>query len=333
MIIISITILHPDAKIHIIQTQNNKKQILIEPTNNSTFLLGKYCETFYPLKLINMILKIKNPSCLIDEIKRDEDPSYVQQFLNNAILGYIDRSCFENKRILDFGCGSGASTMILGRMFPKSEIIGIDLSSKLLTIANARLKYYNLKNIKFIISPTHDNLPNEIGKFDFIILSAVYEHILPNQRKKILQQLWQIINQNGILFINQTPNRYSPIETHTTNLPFINYLPDDMVLKISRRFSKRVKKEASWNQLLRDGIRGGTVKEIIKMLEELFPRELTLLQPVYLGFKDHIDIWYANLRFNPIIKKIVRFILKRIKFISEYAFLHEITLAIKKNVN
>lgn len=331
MILISLKISYPDAIVHIDERPNNKIQISIEPKNNSIFILRKCCETSYPLDLIKLILKIKGPSYLCDEIMRDEDPSYVQLCLNNSILGYIDKSSFDNKRILDFGCGSGASTFILSRMFPKTEIIGVELDEQLLSIADLILKQYNLKNIKFILSPSGDKLPEKIGKFDFIILSAVFEHILPNERRKILEQLWLTLNQNGILFINQTPNRYSPIETHTTGFPFINYLPDDMVLKLTRRFSKRIKKDVTWESLLRYGIRGTTAKEIMDILGELFPDEQILLNPTRLGFKDDIDIWYANHGYNTMLTKIIKFISKCIKSISGHTFLHTVTLAIKKH--
>lgn len=145
MIFISLIISHPDAIVHIDQYPNNKTRISVKPKNKPIFISRKHCETTYPLELIKLILKIKGPSYLCDEITRDEDPAYVQLYLNNALLGFIDESSFENKLILDFGCGSGASTMILGRMFPKTEIIGIDLNKHFLSIAEQRLKHYGLK--------------------------------------------------------------------------------------------------------------------------------------------------------------------------------------------
>ena len=44
-----------------------------------------------------------------DEIERSEDPSYMQRKLNILLREFrIDLS---NKRMLDFGCGAGASTL------------------------------------------------------------------------------------------------------------------------------------------------------------------------------------------------------------------------------
>ena len=43
------------------------------------------------------------------------------------------------RRILDLGCGSGLSTIELARAFPKSEIVGVDLSPDMLKAAAKRL--------------------------------------------------------------------------------------------------------------------------------------------------------------------------------------------------
>ena len=89
-----------------------------------------------------------------------------------------------NKKILDFGCGAGASTMILNRFFPEAdEIIGVEIEERLVSVCKARNNFYNTKNVKFIISPSPTELPNNIEKFDLIVLSAVFEHMLPNERK------------------------------------------------------------------------------------------------------------------------------------------------------
>ena len=110
-------------------------------------------------------------------------------------------------------------------------------------------------------------MPDGIGNFDFVILSAVYEHLLPTERNMIVPLIYSLIKPEGILFSNQTPFRYFFIETHTTSLPFINYLPDRLTHFIARSFCNRVNKNETWETLLRRGIRGGTVKEIKSIIK------------------------------------------------------------------
>lgn len=48
----------------------------------------------------------------------------------------------ESVKVLDFGCGSGASTIILAKNFPKAKVVGIELLQDLVEIANARVLHY-----------------------------------------------------------------------------------------------------------------------------------------------------------------------------------------------
>lgn len=329
----SIKLQHPKALVNIDELQNGKRQVAVSLSNSSKFIPYPSCETKYPVELIELILSVKGPEWLCGEIIRDEEPTYVRNILEKAILGYVDENQFANKRILDFGCGGGASTTILSSLFPKAEIIGIDLFDDLLSIAKARAQYYGFQNVTFIQSPGGEDLPKDIGTFDFVVLSGVYEHMLPAERKQLLPRIWSIINPDGILFIDQTPYRFFPIESHTTGLPFINYLPDGMALAVSRQFSSRIGKNASWETLLRDGIRGGTVSEITNILREC--GKPVVLEPNRLGFSDRIDLWsqtYGSMKNSKYssLKQPVKFILKIVKLLTGIVAVPYLSLAIKK---
>jgi len=184
---------------------NNKNRIKVDPFRNDLFIPINTCETSYPLELIEEILNVQGPAYLCSEIVREESPDYVQRHLHFDLLSYIDRGQFSGKRILDFGCGAGASSMVLGRMFPDSEIVGVELEKKLLAVARSRARFYEVDGkIKLLQSPDEMSLPQGVGEFDYIILSAVYEHLLPSERKKLLPLLWNHLKLDGILFLNRT---------------------------------------------------------------------------------------------------------------------------------
>ena len=111
----SVSLKHHDAMVRIDILPNGKKRVLVPSLKKSIFMPHNYCETTYPIELIQLILNVIGPVYLCDEIRRDEDSSYLQRWLEVAILGYVQEDSFDNKRILDFGCGSGASTVILAR--------------------------------------------------------------------------------------------------------------------------------------------------------------------------------------------------------------------------
>ena len=250
--------------------------------------------TAYPEELIHLIARARGSQFVIDEICREEDPLYVQACLEKDLLAYVAPEDFEDKRLLDFGCGAGASSMILARLLPQTEIIGLDLSQSSLELAHRRAAYYGYDHVHFRLSPAGDTLPDQIGQFDYIVLSAVYEHLLPSERPQLLSALWRLLRPGGVLFLDQTPWRFFPFEGHTTRLLMINYLPDALALWAARRFSARVEPDATWQQLLRRGMRGGTVRQIMRILRSTPHGRPELLRPSRLGIQDRVDLWKAG---------------------------------------
>ncbi len=296
-------------------------------------------QTNYTPKLVKLIADIKGIDALIDEIRRDEDPYYVQACLEKDLLAYVDSEKFKSKTLLDFGCGSGASTVILARLLPDTKITGIDLSEEALTIARARAEFYGFNNIEFLCSPSGDQLPPQLGQYDYILFSAVFEHLLPNERLTLLPKIWSLLKPGGTLFLDQTPWRFFPFEGHTSRLPFMNYLPDQLALRYARRFSKRITRDQSWQTLLRRGIRGGSVRQIMKILNDSDPNNCELLKPSLLGIHDRVDLWRAGYavsiaRKHPRVKLIQTLLyglFKTIALTTRIQIAPSLSLAIRKN--
>jgi hypothetical protein len=78
---------------------------------------------------------------------------------------------------------------------------------------------------------------------------------------------------------SSTPHRYFPVESHTTGLPLLNYLPARIARTAALRFSKRIEGDESWDELLRKGIRGGTEMDILHSLGTANRQGAVLLKP------------------------------------------------------
>lgn len=326
----STVLTHRDAAVRI-EEKNGKRAISVEP-REGLYIPIKQWVTDYPLELIEHVLRVKGPAYLCDEIMRDENPLYVQHDFHWNILSYINKEDFKGRRVLDFGSGSGGSSVVLARMFPETRIVGVELESEHVELAQHRARFYNVEDrVNFQLSPDSNNLPPDIGNFDYIMLSAVFEHLLPGERPAILALLWSHLKQGGVLFLNQTPYRWFPVETHTTGMPFINYLPDRLTLYCARRFSKRVSPDASWPELLRKGVRGGTTKEIVRILSGE-GRKVELLNPGYLGIKDHIDLWYqrSSTAGRPLTKKIEMWGFRAVRALTGATMVPWLSLAFRK---
>ena len=104
------TLEHPDGRVELSAGEDGRTRIRVPAGDRAAFVAERNCETAYPRELIEFILRVKGPSHLCDEILRDEAPDYVQAILELGTLSYLPAEWFADKRILDFGCGSGAST-------------------------------------------------------------------------------------------------------------------------------------------------------------------------------------------------------------------------------
>jgi 2-polyprenyl-3-methyl-5-hydroxy-6-metoxy-1,4-benzoquinol methylase len=328
------TLEHKDGLVEIVENEENKRVLQIRTFDDNKKSQNFSCVTSYPVSLIQLLLDVKGPVWLCDEISRDEEEGYVQKYLATSTLSYVDEDVFLGKKILDFGCGSGSSTMSLARLFPKTRITGIDFVEQFLNVARSRAEHYNFKNVEFICSPDPGVLPKEIEKFDFVFLSAVFEHLLPQERRDLMPMLWGYLKPGGILFLNETPYRYFPVESHTTGgLPLINYFPDSLTLYASRYLSGIVSRNVTWKELLRMGIRGATTGEIVATLSNETEKPL-VLKPNRLGIKDQSDIWYkvaVERALNPLKRLIIMtlYFCKKITFTKLTPYL---SLAIQKEV-
>jgi hypothetical protein len=149
-----------------------------------------------------------------------------------------------------------------------------------------------------------------------------------------MPQLWDALRKRGVLFVNQTPHRYFPIETHSSGLPLVNYLPDRVAHGAVARFSKRGKINRSpvWEDHLRGGLRGATEREILAKLARGSGARAQLLDPRIPGLKDRVDLWFSSLspRYMPI-KSVLWLMLKSIYRVTGSVVAPNLSIAIQKS--
>lgn len=280
---------------------SGKQRLRFTAEDPAVFCPRDEVETGFPVSLLSELAVIDG-SWVCEVVARHEQEDYVLGAIKRQVDTYFNRSDFAGKRLLDFGCGAGASTLGMSRLFPKTEIVGVELSQDALERARLFARYRDCPNVEFHHSPSGSELPAGIGQFDFIMLSAVWEHLLPAERPVIAGLLWKSLKPGGHLLLNQTPYRWSPYEHHTTGTWLINYLPDRLALYVARNFSTQTPADLAkcdWPELLRRGIRGGTEGEVLGLIRRaggtpvmLQPRGLTRAQlwlaatsPSYRPFK------------------------------------------------
>ena len=328
----TITLEHAAGTVRIRELGNDRRQLTVDVAPGE-YVACRQWETSYPVSLIEDMLRVKGPGWLCDEIRRDEDPAYVQRSFLTHLFAYIDPSEFAGARLLDFGCGSGASTIVLARALPHTTIVGVELSDELLSVARRRVAHSGARNVTLHQSPSGTELPRAIGTFGFVVLIGVYEHLLPEERARLLPQIWSLVRAGGVLVLDQVPNRLFPIELHTTHLPLINYLPAPLAYRLARRFCARVKPHESWQDLLRRGIRGTSVAEIRRRLPSHGGRAVVLEPTRAAGVRDRIDLWYLTTAPDRRrrLKAAARAAIKAVQRTTSIELTPDVTLAIRKD--
>lgn len=318
-----------EGRVRLERTDDERHLVSIEPFDPQRHIAVQTHETRYPLELIRSIAEVKEFGNICDEMRRDEADDYVGRNLRQTIAGYCPLADLKGARVLDFGCGMGASTMRLAHLLPESRIVGIDLEARLLEVARMRQEFYDARNVTLLHSPGGDSLPPDLGTFDVVMFSALFEHLLPHERTALLPRIWGLLNPRGILFITETPHRWHFREAHTTGLPFLNYVPDRVALAATRRFCNRYARDVGWDHLLREGVRGGSVREIMRILRSADGAP-ELLAPLPSEARDRIDIWFRETTQSRS-KKLMRSAFKLLRYTTGLTYVPSLSLAIRKS--
>ena len=129
----------------------------------------------------------------------------------------------EGQAVLDFGCGTGATTVALAERCP--QVYAFDIDPKRVEICKRRLQEHGLAaRVRFVAGADVVDLKEALAGVDLVLLNGVLEHVPLTQRglrRRILRTLFEILRPGGHLFINDTPNRLSPVDRHTTQLWWI----------------------------------------------------------------------------------------------------------------
>ncbi len=140
------TLQHQDGIVTLTPLEEGRLHIKVQMADEGAFVRWEEWETSYSAELVAEVLKAKGPAWFCDELKRDEDPGYVENDIRHDVLGFVDPEEFTGKRVLDFGCGCGASTVVISRVLPGAEITGIELDAQSLAIAKMRLDHHGIES-------------------------------------------------------------------------------------------------------------------------------------------------------------------------------------------
>lgn len=119
---------------------------------------------------------------------------------NSFVLEMIKK--YKKKKHLDIGCGSGDLCFYASKIAKKS--IGIDFSSKMISIANGK---FNRKNLSFINGNIFNYQPKD--KFDVISAVGFLEYLSFEEINKIISYCHKNLTRSGILILGSRNRLYN----------------------------------------------------------------------------------------------------------------------------
>ena len=115
------------------------------------------------------------------------------------------------QRILDLGCGTGSSTLMLKQEFPQAEVTGLDLSPYMLTMARHKS---DRANLRIHWQPGLAEATNFAdATFDLISIAFLFHETPVAIAQKVLQECARLLQPGGQIIIldgNQRRLRRTP---------------------------------------------------------------------------------------------------------------------------
>ena len=114
-----------------------------------------------------------------------------------------------SRRIVELGCGVGASTVPVAKCFPEAETFGVDVGSSVLRYAHARAAHLGAR-IHFV----QDNAERtrfEAGSFDLVFSCAFLHETSEAAMAAIMYESFRLLRPGGVTVHLEVPNHYEAL--------------------------------------------------------------------------------------------------------------------------
>ncbi len=114
------------------------------------------------------------------------------------LAGRLEELGERPRAVLDYGCGTGSVTPFLLEIAGVREVVGADISQRLLDVARNR---HDSDRARFV----HIDEPDE-DAFDLAHCNGVFHHIAPEQRSRAIHYVWRALRPGGLFaFFENNP--------------------------------------------------------------------------------------------------------------------------------
>jgi SAM-dependent methyltransferase len=104
-------------------------------------------------------------------------------------------------RVLELGCGGGGNLIPMAYQYPGSTFLGVDLSALAVEEGRRTVAALGLGNIELRQADIQD-LPEDLGTFDYIIAHGVYSWVPPSVRTSIMAIFGRHLEPHGVAYVS-----------------------------------------------------------------------------------------------------------------------------------
>jgi ubiquinone/menaquinone biosynthesis C-methylase UbiE len=136
---------------------------------------------------------------------------------------------FNNKVVLDIGCGAGGKTIYYASKGVK-KIVGVEILGKYKSEAESLAKKYGMEDKFEFVCADASKTPFEDETFDTIIMNDAMEHV--DEPEKVLDECYRILKKNGKLYLNFPPYNH-PYGAHLSDaigMPWVHVFFNERTL-------------------------------------------------------------------------------------------------------
>ena len=152
----------------------------------------------------------------------------------------------EGSTVLEYGCGTGA---VCAALAPRvGRYVGYDIDEDAVSIARTELDRAGASSNVELHSHAADRILDAVAEHgdepDIVLLYAVLEHMTIAERLELIELAFRIVRRDGLVAVVESPNRLAPVDWHTSFLPFLCQLPEELAIPYAQRSPRDDYREA-----------------------------------------------------------------------------------------
>ena len=124
---------------------------------------------------------------------QDRNKYLFYRWIVQNIIKQVNRG---DSDIVDIGTGTGNLAFRLAKRYPKSRILGVDISKGMIGEAKAKCGRMGITNVRFKISSI-ENL--RIGNIDFVVSALAFHHVC--NKNLVISSIYPKLSERGRLVI------------------------------------------------------------------------------------------------------------------------------------